>query len=1669
MGSAKSPPAFDAAPADRARALFDRVTVGIVTALPKELAAAKAMLDDPVEYAAPGDGAGRDYVLGEIPAKGGGSHAVALVCTGMGNNLAAVRVTQLLEQRPQIHSVLMVGIAGGVPCPEKPAEHVRLGDVVVVDRRGVVQYDLDKKTVRRKESRHAPRPPSPRLLEGVNALEALAYEGQSPWNKLMDRGRRLVGAKRPPQADDVLRDACDPAKIVHHPADAQRKRGRPRVFHGAIASGNTLLKNPIARDRLRDEFGVKAVEMEGSGLADAAWQHEVGYLVVRGVCDYCDEQKGDAWQMSAAIVAAAYARAVLERVRASELPDREERRRDEPRDEFFRRVLRVCRMREEARERTFEVALEDVALPLREIAEISYVEPFGPLVTYSLAATAGEVDAELIDLVQAEVAARGRMVSTTLVYGGTLASETLVRYGGVRGVRLTSFIEYQGLIDFRRYLGWQTGKLKADPTYPHPLYVDQRAELVAGTRTALVDRALDALVDELCVPYGRFVLILGDFGAGKTFLLHELGLRMAENGGALVPVLIEMRALEKARTLDALIAQHLALAGVDRIDLRAFRYMLSEGRIALLFDGFDELALRVSYDRAAEHFDTLLEAAGGSAKVVVTSRTQHFFSDQQVRTALAERAAAVQGHRVFKLQRFTEAQIRCFLGNKLASEAAAEARFKLLDSVKDLLGLSANPRMLGFITEIDEVDLRAAEAREGAISSAGLYQLLLNKWLVHEFDRAHPRGISLGLSVEQRWKAASELAMLLWQRTERTIKLPELPRAIVDAIKVLAKHEIDAGTLTHQVGSGTLLVRDDEDNFSFIHQSVMEWLVAKAAAEELRQGEPAALAIREMSDLMADFFAALAGQDKAIGWARQVLGGSSAEIAKSNALRVLKRLGVEAEERLNLAGQDLRGQDLSGRNLRGADLTGADLREAILVDADLTGASLANARLQRADLSRAMLVRANLEGADLSSARLLGADLRAAKLARVRLRYAQLPGARLDDGALAKLDTFGSAPSQPSHADALTDAAASSCNSVAVSPDGALLASAHSDGSVRLWDIASGAERHILRGHSSVVWSVVFSPDGAMLASGADDKFVRLWEVESGAERRVLTGHSGYVRSVAFSPDGRTLASGAADRTIRLWDVESGAERHVLEGHSSAVWSVTFSPDGATLASGAADQTLRLWETSSGTERSTLTNLSFAVWNVAFSPDGLTLASATDKSIQLWNSQDGTRRHALEGHSADIRGLAFSPDGVTLASGAVDNTIRLWDVESGALFWVLRGHSGPVWSVAFSPDGATLASGAEDMAVRLWDVANASERRVLKPRSAAALSVTFSPDGAALAFGAEDTTVRLWDIGRGAELHVLGGHSAAVLSVAFSSDGVTMASGAYDRTIRLWDEKTGTEPRTLKGHLAPVWSVAFSPDGTWLISGSMDKSVRVWDVKTGTEHCVLKGHSNSVFSVAFSPDLLTFASGAADNTVRLWNLTSQSTRHRLRAHLATVRAVTFSSDGATLASGADDKTICLWDAARGVRLHMFQDHTAAVWSVSFSPNGQWLASGAVDKTVRIRHIASGDVLHVLRGHRAPVRSVAFSPDGASLASASEDGTIRLWNIASGTCLAVLVSRAEGWAAFTPDGRYKLSGDIAGSFWFAIGLCRFAPGELDPYVPSIKRIPDDEPLFNLPPA
>lgn len=302
-----------AGPADDARVL-------VVVALPKELAAVSAIFDEqPVSFGHNGDP--NIYLLGSFSgsADGSGKRAVLVTSSGMGNQNSSAVATNALRTFPKVEHVLMVGIAGGCPSPDDPGEHVRLGDIVA-SAKGVIGYDHVKATLERQEIRGAIQMPSARLLGVHRVLQASALLGIRPWLQFMESVQRQVPDKfaRPSPDKDVLHEG---ERVIDHPEQTERTSLDPMVHSGVIGAADVLQKDPAKRDMLRKQFGVRAIEMEASGLQTAAWAQGKDIFVVRGICDYCDAFKNDEWQNYAALVAAAYARALIEHMPAEWFPD----------------------------------------------------------------------------------------------------------------------------------------------------------------------------------------------------------------------------------------------------------------------------------------------------------------------------------------------------------------------------------------------------------------------------------------------------------------------------------------------------------------------------------------------------------------------------------------------------------------------------------------------------------------------------------------------------------------------------------------------------------------------------------------------------------------------------------------------------------------------------------------------------------------------------------------------------------------------------------------------------------------------------------------------------------------------------------------------------------------------------------------------------------------------------------------------------------------------------------------------------------------------------------------------------------------------------------------------------------------------------------------------------
>ncbi|KAK4444775.1 hypothetical protein QBC34DRAFT_474288 [Podospora aff. communis PSN243] len=278
-----------------------------ICALPLELAQSRAMLD--LEHSPLPNEVGDDnvYVLGAI-----GQHNVVMTCLPgqYGTNNAAIVATNLRRSFPHIRATLMVGIGGG--CPSQA--DIYLGDVVVGTR--VMQYDMGKTL----GSGHfqgtaIPKTPAPLLNSAVSSLRS-KFGPHQPGNPITGLLRsRLPNLSRPDHPDRLFKASydhppgaptCDDCNMEQLQPRAQRLSEEPKIHYGVIASGNSVMRNGLERDRIAMEYSALCFEMEAAGMMD-----NVQCLPIRGICDYSDSHKDKFWQDYAAATAAAYARELL--------------------------------------------------------------------------------------------------------------------------------------------------------------------------------------------------------------------------------------------------------------------------------------------------------------------------------------------------------------------------------------------------------------------------------------------------------------------------------------------------------------------------------------------------------------------------------------------------------------------------------------------------------------------------------------------------------------------------------------------------------------------------------------------------------------------------------------------------------------------------------------------------------------------------------------------------------------------------------------------------------------------------------------------------------------------------------------------------------------------------------------------------------------------------------------------------------------------------------------------------------------------------------------------------------------------------------------------------------------------------------------------------------------
>ena len=554
---------------------------------------------------------------------------------------------------------------------------------------------------------------------------------------------------------------------------------------------------------------------------------------------------------------------------------------------------------------------------------------------------------------------------------------------------------------------------------------------------------------------------------------------------------------------------------------------------------------------------------------------------------------------------------------------------------------------------------------------------------------------------------------------------------------------------------------------------------------------------------------------------------------------------------------------------------------------------------------------------------------------------------------------------------------------------------------------------------NSTLRGLSLSPDGKMILTGLDNGSLILWNSASGAPVWVTSG--ALLNTQAWSPDSMQLVTSNRNTNLTILDVSTGAikQRIKLDGIPPSVLS--WSPDGKLFAAGDDSGQIAVYDAGNG--QTVLAKHFFPDWHLptglAWSQDSSSLLVSTsfvscstdciptyDGWIVQVDARTGQVKWQVDAKD-QVHSLTLSPAGTLALARVGDGALNLYQVQDGSLVQSIQGFGGlgPFWL----PDekGFLSLDGKANLAA--WDLSGNQKALSHLEGYYNLVSFAWSPDSSKIAASPASGPVAIWDTATG-KLVKKFGELASNGPIAWSPDGGTIAT-FYNQQVILWDVTNGTQRKTLDGVELVGDKVAFSPDGSMLAclshnqnkDGTWSSSITLWDTTTWNVVQKISPRDNAMANfnlvdIAWSPDGKTLA---AAGSIYFWDVLSGKPIEvsGITGIGNSFSSLSWSSDGLLLATNNG------W-------VYDFRDPNpyggpkfginpkgpyGLPTTTVFSPDGRYIATGG--ERIVLHDPKDGSDLMALDGFANQPEALAFSPDSKLLASLSKaDGTIVLWKV-----------------------------------------------------------------------
>lgn len=528
--------------------------------------------------------------------------------------------------------------------------------------------------------------------------------------------------------------------------------------------------------------------------------------------------------------------------------------------------------------------------------------------------------------------------------------------------------------------------------------------------------------------------------------------------------------------------------------------------------------------------------------------------------------------------------------------------------------------------------------------------------------------------------------------------------------------------------------------------------------------------------------------------------------------------------------------------------------------------------------------------------------------------------------------------------------------------------------------------------HVTPVRRIQHSPDGMLLATSSSDGTVRLWDARSKQLLRILSTGRAQGRTLEFSPGGEYLAAyDYSDNVgICIWEVATGRLVHRFLHGQNTFKKIAWNPQQPQLAT-SSDTEIVIWNLENGHKLKTYSRHADAIEYLHWSADGSRLTSISRSTVFFWDAIDGIGLGELK-PGYEMTQMAVSPEGNLLVTGGDKDRLplELWNLAKGTKV-TLSPYSGGITAITFSQDGSEIAyvRGGESTMIR--QLVTTGEILAELDVSNKIEWIDYAPDGETLVSAGDD--VQTWDLKTGQSSLLFSATSVEIGQPLWTTPGTEL--GIAGRDDELWQLDLSQEPTIKKREYQGIGLFYVSQDKQYYCSRDHGANFHIHDAKTGQLIRTLT-HKDDV---VLSPDsrVLAYRNIGVSNRVHLVEFSSDKLLQTLELDAHSGCFMRFSPDGKKLAlthNETDGGRLEIWDVETGKQLHSIKDNWG--WSMGhldWAPDGQTIAVRRLWGS-SIYDSNTGEALLYLNyaaGNPADTNGyIHFHPDGETLSIRSKE-------------------------------------------------------------------------------